>query len=109
MTSPDDHAAARASLESERQRLESELGEIAELAKTTEQNFDDASEVLTEHDEDQILTGELTGFLNEVEAALARLDAGTYGICESCGEPIDADRLEAVPTARTCIRCANAS
>jgi RNA polymerase-binding transcription factor len=38
--------------------------------------------------------------LREVEEALARLDAGTYGICEVCGKPIPDERLEAVPTAR---------
>lgn len=107
MTTSQEHEAARASLERERARLTNDLGEIAELSKTTEQNFDDASEVLTEHDEDQILTAELSNFLNEVEAALARLDAGTFGVCESCGEPIEPARLEAMPTARVCMRCSN--
>ena len=44
--------------------------------------------------------------LGEVDAALERLDAGTYGTCERCGAPIGDDRLEARPVARTCIRCA---
>src|SRR3954452_1567794 len=41
--------------------------------------------------------------LAEVDAALARLDAGSYGRCEVCGEPIAPARLEARPTARTCV------
>jgi DnaK suppressor protein len=41
--------------------------------------------------------------LAEVEAALVRLEAGTYGRCEVCGDPIGAGRLEARPTARTCV------
>ena len=41
--------------------------------------------------------------LAEVDAALARVEAGTYGICEVCGEPIPDGRLEARPTARTCV------
>ena len=41
--------------------------------------------------------------LVEIEAARARLDAGTYGTCEVCGEPIAAGRLEARPVARTCV------
>ena len=45
--------------------------------------------------------------LAEVEAARARLADGTYGTCERCGEPIGEGRLEARPTARTCIRCAS--
>ena len=47
--------------------------------------------------------------LDEVDAALARLDAGTYGTCEACGDPIGEGRLEARPAARTCIRCASRS
>jgi DnaK suppressor protein len=43
--------------------------------------------------------------LNEVEQSLARLDAGTYGRCEVCGEPIDDARLAELPTARTCGTC----
>jgi RNA polymerase-binding protein DksA len=44
--------------------------------------------------------------LVEIDAALERVAAGTYGTCEQCGEPIGEDRLEARPVARTCIRCA---
>lgn len=43
--------------------------------------------------------------LTEVEAALARIDAGTYGACESCGAAIPFERLEAVPRARQCVSC----
>ncbi len=44
----------------------------------------------------------------EVRAALARLDAGTYGLCVSCGQPIDDERLEILPLSTHCIRCAQA-
>jgi DnaK suppressor protein len=44
--------------------------------------------------------------LAEVDAARARLADGTYGTCAECGGPIGEGRLEARPTARTCIRCA---
>ncbi|MGO4256489.1 TraR/DksA family transcriptional regulator [Marmoricola sp. RAF53] len=44
--------------------------------------------------------------LVEIDAATARLDLGTYGTCERCGEAIGEDRLEARPFARTCIHCA---
>jgi RNA polymerase-binding transcription factor DksA len=46
--------------------------------------------------------------LAEVDAAEDRLALGTYGRCESCGGPIAPERLEARPTARTCIACASA-
>src|SRR3954451_18274323 len=44
--------------------------------------------------------------LAEIDAAVERWDAGSYGVCEVCGTAIDAERLEARPTARTCISCA---
>ena len=47
--------------------------------------------------------------LAEVEAALARVDAGTYGVCERCGAPIGEARLDALPAARLCIACAAAT
>lgn len=43
--------------------------------------------------------------LAQVEMALARMDAGTYGLCERCGEPIDYARLKAIPYATLCIEC----
>jgi RNA polymerase-binding protein DksA len=45
--------------------------------------------------------------LAEVDAAVGRLDAGTYGVCERCDRPIAPGRLEARPTARLCIGCAS--
>lgn len=44
--------------------------------------------------------------LTDVDRALARIDAGTYGICERCGQKISVPRLEARPTATLCIDCA---
>jgi DnaK suppressor protein len=41
--------------------------------------------------------------LGEIDAALARIDDGTYGLCTSCGRPIGEERLEAVPYATLCI------
>ncbi len=43
--------------------------------------------------------------LEEITAARARLVAGTFGICERCGGAIKRSRLEALPTARDCVRC----
>jgi DnaK suppressor protein len=44
--------------------------------------------------------------LADLDRATARLAAGTYGRCESCGEPISADRLAVRPTTTSCVRCA---
>lgn len=43
--------------------------------------------------------------LAEIDAAVARLDAGLYGVCQGCGQPIAPERLDARPVASTCIAC----
>lgn len=45
------------------------------------------------------------GMRDAVHDALRKMDEGTYGICESCGDPIPAARLDALPYARRCVRC----
>ncbi|MGW8815055.1 TraR/DksA family transcriptional regulator [Gordonia terrae] len=44
--------------------------------------------------------------LDEIGAALDRVGSGSYGRCETCGAPIGAERLEVLPAARQCVRCA---
>ena len=46
--------------------------------------------------------------LNDIEAALRRVDQGTYGICENCGKEIGERRLQALPWAPLCLACAEA-
>ena len=46
--------------------------------------------------------------LDRTERALAKLDAGTYGICDACGKPIEAKRLQALPDVVLCLACASA-
>jgi DnaK suppressor protein len=43
--------------------------------------------------------------VKEIDQALARLDAATYGVCQACGQPIPTDRLQAVPWAALCVPC----
>ncbi|MEU4401910.1 TraR/DksA family transcriptional regulator [Micromonospora orduensis] len=45
--------------------------------------------------------------LAELDVALSRVDAGSYGVCERCSRPIPAERLAARPSARTCVACAD--
>jgi DnaK suppressor protein len=52
---------------------------------------------------DLSLLDELTTDLAEVQGALERLDNGTYGYCEHCGDPIDDSSLESSPTVRLCV------
>ena len=45
----------------------------------------------------------------DIDAAIGRLDHGTYGVCETCHRPIAPERLEAIPHARHCITCADSA
>ena len=65
---------------------------------------DDATEVF-EREKELGLEQSLQAHLNQVQHALARIEAGSYGQCEQCGKPIAADRLEAMPEATLCIHC----
>jgi DnaK suppressor protein len=51
------------------------------------------------------LRGREKTFLKKIDHALAKLDDGTFGICEECEEPISSKRLEARPETTLCIRC----
>jgi RNA polymerase-binding protein DksA len=50
-----------------------------------------------------------TEAIHDVQAALARLAAGTYGVCAACGEDIAPQRLAVAPAARMCMTCATAA
>ena len=71
----------------------------------------DWEERATETEGDEVLETLDSSTLEEVkqiEAALKRVDAGTYGVCLRCGQSVGDERLEAVPHAATCINCASA-
>jgi DnaK suppressor protein len=93
--------AARALLEAERDSLRAELADLGGL--DYDANFADTSQVTAERGETEALANTLRETLDEVERALGKLDDGTYGKCEECGEEIAAARLEAMPAARYCI------
>ena len=76
---------------------------VGDPAEAHDENFADSGQVAAEQGESMALAGQLREQLDDVARALDKLDAGTYGLCEACGEPIGADRLEAMPAARYCI------
>ena len=98
-------AARRLELVSEQAQLASQLDElhVGDPAEAHDENFADSGQVAAEQGENMALAGRLREQLDDVARALDKLDAGTYGLCEACGEPISADRLEAMPAARYCI------
>ena len=112
----DQQTALRARLEEERTRLQADLDQLdAEIvalgqsqaveAGSTGNHFaDDATDIM-EQERDLALIGNLRERLRDVERALAKMDEGTYGLCERCGKPINPERLEALPTARLDIDC----
>jgi len=103
----------RALLQVEQEQLRAELTELGFDEGRTgldyDANFADTSQVTAERGEAEALAGNLKESLEEVAAAIARLDAGTYGTCEVCGVAISPARLEAMPASRFCIDHANRS
>jgi DnaK suppressor protein len=67
--------------------------------------FADTAHTTAERDRLLSLIGELSQTLTDVEDALRRIEAGTYGRCERCGREIGLERLEAIPSARLDIEC----
>ena len=65
----------------------------------------DASSKLFEREHELALTHNTRELLEQTEHALARIEAGTYGVCESCGKPIGKARLLAFPRATLCVEC----
>ena len=66
-----------------------------------EEGADEASEL----EKRLALGNRLEESLQEVEHALQKYEAGTYGLCDSCGQPIEQARLEAIPQATLCLNC----
>jgi len=97
-------------LENERRQLQSELSELGfgeGGGLHYDPNFADSSQVTAERGEAGVLAGQLQESLDEVALALGRLEDGSYGRCEVCGEAIQPARLEAMPAARFCIKHAS--
>ncbi len=67
------------------------------LADTATETYDRELDYTLEENSEHVLT--------EIEAALKRIDEGTYGICTNCDKPIAVGRLEALPWATLCIDC----
>ncbi|HEY7132571.1 MAG TPA: TraR/DksA C4-type zinc finger protein [Candidatus Limnocylindrales bacterium] len=97
---------ARALLVAERDRLRAELaqGIVAPGPMTYGSQAAAASQVF-EQQRDLALREKNEHHLEAIDAALARLDEGTFGTCVRCGNPIAPARLEALPWAAHCIDC----
>ena len=109
-------ASARERLEAERERLtrlhegvsEEPTGSLAQGADSEEltvidQHPADVGSEVFERQKDISIAQQFETELEEIEAALARIEDGSYGTCEVCGKPVGTERLEAIPQARFCI------
>jgi DnaK suppressor protein len=86
--------------------IENEMAKLKEALKTeVDADADEADPDLVEREKTMALYNSLENRLKAIDFALYKLKNGTYGKCESCGEPIDPARLEAVPEATLCIKC----
>ncbi|MGD8466478.1 MAG: TraR/DksA C4-type zinc finger protein [Anaerolineae bacterium] len=101
-------------METIQERLERQLqqvrGDLAQLDERLETKGDyglgKGDPLIVRWELNLALREEMETRIAQLEEALERLGAGTYGICESCGQAIDPERLEALPQTRLCIDCA---
>jgi DnaK suppressor protein len=104
-------ARLRAELEAQRAQARREIEELGadpaadEVAFVSDAGFSDRSHSTEERSRLIALVESHRANLRDVEAALARMDAGTYGVCVRCGNAIAPERLEALPWAALCIEC----
>lgn len=100
-------STVRSDLIRERDQLEAQIASLepghGASSPDFDDNFADSGQVAAEQGENKSLAGQLRNELGEVERALGKLDDGTYGKCETCGQAISPARLEAKPAARYCI------
>jgi RNA polymerase-binding protein DksA len=103
----------RSNLELEQKRLAGELEQLKTSSRPSDERregspFGKREEEATESFELEkrlALEKRLRDQLAEIEHALEKFDKGTYGTCDSCGQPIDPARLEALPQASLCLSC----
>lgn len=88
-------------------RQEAEM--LAEDMEPGDIQFDEESgegdTLNVERERDLALSAQARAAVDEIDRALAKMDAGTYGVCERCGQPIPKARLKALPYAALCVAC----
>lgn len=91
------------------QRIAQERGGLVSRADMAAEHdvrsWDDLAQAISERNDEFAMNEHETAELADIEAALERMDAGTYGQCTDCGVSIAPARLNAYPTAKRCINC----
>ncbi|MEJ2739746.1 MAG: TraR/DksA C4-type zinc finger protein [Dehalococcoidia bacterium] len=97
----------------EKERLTHELEQLDGEARSSEERREgspfgkreeEATEVF-ELEKRLAVEHQITDTLTLIDHAIEKYEAGTYGICDSCGQPIEQGRLEALPHASLCLKC----
>ena len=94
-----------AGLRAEIDQAQSQIQRLSDTVSEAGDDEADASSKLYEREHELALTRNTRELLEQTEHALARIDAGTYGVCESCGKAIGKARLLAFPRATLCVEC----
>jgi DnaK suppressor protein len=108
----DELFAQRSDLLAQARQLRADLAGImaaSEGANADDEHDPEGATIAFERSQVSALVRQVQRHLAEVEAAIQRLEDGTYGTCARCGQPIADARLEVRPAASTCIRCASAA
>ena len=100
-------------LKKQRERIMDELSRLAETDNTVVDRREGSPFGKREEEADEVTGMEkrlamekhLTDTLEEINRALDKFKAGTYGICDNCGKQIEPARLEALPQANLCLSC----
>lgn len=100
----------RAQMEEERAELVEQVEELdasADVAQWRDAGFDDdaadSGSAAFERERAQSLAAHARRIIVQIDDAFERMEAGTYGICERCGDPIEKARLEAIPYSTLCL------
>ena len=108
-----DYSKLRKQLEDEQKRLTEELEQLHSTASSSEERREgspfgkreeEATETL-ELEKRLVLENRIRQELAGIEHAMDKFEKGTYGLCDSCGQPIAHERLEALPQASLCVNC----
>ncbi|MGH9102392.1 MAG: TraR/DksA family transcriptional regulator [Acidimicrobiales bacterium] len=101
--------AERAAYMEQAEALKAEADSLAQEAEPGDVQFDEESgeggTTTVDRERDLALSAQARATVDEIDHALAKIDAGSYGLCESCRRPIVRARLAALPYARLCVAC----
>lgn len=106
MTSIIDTDSIRKQLEDEQEKLQESIAEkLDERDEGRNPDRSDLAQSYTSRERDTALLAMEQQQLQQIEAALQRIEDGVYGKCTECGDPIPPERLEILPYATLCVRC----